>query len=545
LRQRDCPEDEEGAGIREERTKSCDTGLWSSWRVIKKECASCVWIAAWANWSSEARRRADSGLGSALDSFAQSRADRNSWTSVPGCFANHFNIDCGIKHKVDRKGYTSFGWCGNDLTAQSLAKFLGVPGGYQASRDGNPFVKPVTYYMDKHCKYKSMSGDTRVCGFAGVSWSPISLVFDSAANLNEGMTVVPFSVDPRQPTAFSLWKASAHAPLLVYDPLHTGKVTSARQLFGNYTFGGRTLHPTIDESDPLREPWTNGYEALGMLDADRDGKVSGPELDSVSLWLDSDRDGVADSGEVVPAHTLEVRELHYLNPIASEAEGEPKLVRGFTRVVDGKEVTGASIDWYAETFMNEQEAAEALRAKLINEPKNQTDRNTSHQGDGSVDKFSALRGLDALSFIPPLSRNHESDLSGYWTWRTNEKEGKEHPGFFALEQREDRVVGYSIVEVILSDNLHDLRSAVRIIPLDGQVQVAEDGKKFVSFDLFDADGEVVVTSRATISENGTVLEGTTTQQMTSRAEGEKSSVVSTYNWRGEKFISQAKEQSLK
>jgi hypothetical protein len=72
---------------------------------------------------------------------------------------------------------------------------------------------------------------------------------------------------------------------LVYDPHGTGKVGSALQMFGGVTFWMF---------------WENGYQALAALDNDRNGMLTGRELDGLAIWQDSDCDGVSDSGEVRP-----------------------------------------------------------------------------------------------------------------------------------------------------------------------------------------------------------------------------------------------------
>jgi hypothetical protein len=456
---------------------------------------------------------------------------------VPGCFAKHFKkFGCTYKHESE--GFTSFGWCGDDVLVTTLAKFLGVPGGYNYNRDGNPLIKPVTYYMDKDCKYTQMNADKRICGFAGVSWSPISLIFDNTTPLTDGMTVVQFSVDPRQPGASSIWKGSASAPLLVYDPDRTGKVTSARQIFGNFTFGGRSSTPSIDDTAPLGEPWTNGYEALGTLDANSDGKIAGNELDSLSLWFDANRDGVSDDGEVVAAHTRNVQEIFYQSPASSESSRDVHLTRGFTRLVDGEEVVGSSVDWYAETFMNEQEASEALRAKFTGSDTEEfTGATSTDLMDGdTLAPFSRLKDTNAMTFSPQAVSNHASDLSGYWMWSTTDDEGEKHPGFFVFQQEGDRLFGYSVVEAILDDNSDGLHSAVRIVPAAGEVRLTARGEKILTFQLFDASGEVTVTSTATVSSTGTVLEGTTVQKVTSADGGTSQSVETNYSWQAEKFI---------
>lgn len=63
-----------------------------------------------------------------------------------------------------------------------------------------------------------------------------------------------------------------------------GQVTGVTELFGN--LGG----------------YANGFDKLSALcDADGNGVVEGSELDGVMLWIDSNRNGVCDAGEL---HTL-------------------------------------------------------------------------------------------------------------------------------------------------------------------------------------------------------------------------------------------------
>lgn len=72
---------------------------------------------------------------------------------------------------------------------------------------------------------------------------------------------------------------------LVYDPHHSGKITSALQLFGNVTFWMF---------------WNNGYEALAALDDDRDGMLVGKELEGLAIWQDLNHNGTSERGEVKP-----------------------------------------------------------------------------------------------------------------------------------------------------------------------------------------------------------------------------------------------------
>ena len=79
--------------------------------------------------------------------------------------------------------------------------------------------------------------------------------------------------------------------LLVWDPAHTGRITSARQLFGGYTF------------QIFRE---TGYDALAALDNNGDGVLSGSELEGISVWFDGNSDAKPSPGEVTPLRQLGV-----------------------------------------------------------------------------------------------------------------------------------------------------------------------------------------------------------------------------------------------
>ncbi|MFK8029823.1 MAG: hypothetical protein AB8G18_06255 [Gammaproteobacteria bacterium] len=72
---------------------------------------------------------------------------------------------------------------------------------------------------------------------------------------------------------------------LVYDQNGDGRIESARDMFGSYTF---------------KIPFANGYQALSLLDNNSDGELAGTELEGISAWFDINSDGVSDPGEVIP-----------------------------------------------------------------------------------------------------------------------------------------------------------------------------------------------------------------------------------------------------
>jgi hypothetical protein len=82
--------------------------------------------------------------------------------------------------------------------------------------------------------------------------------------------------------------------ILVWDPEHTGEITSGKQLFGNMTFFML---------------FSDGYRALDVLDDDRDGKLAGDELAGLALWHDRNTNGVSEPGEVTPIRDTPVRSI--------------------------------------------------------------------------------------------------------------------------------------------------------------------------------------------------------------------------------------------
>jgi hypothetical protein len=70
---------------------------------------------------------------------------------------------------------------------------------------------------------------------------------------------------------------------LVYDPHGKRQITSALQMFGSVTFWMF---------------WDNGYDALAALDDNRDGVLSGSELQGLAIWHDANGNGRCEPGEV-------------------------------------------------------------------------------------------------------------------------------------------------------------------------------------------------------------------------------------------------------
>lgn len=73
--------------------------------------------------------------------------------------------------------------------------------------------------------------------------------------------------------------------ILVWDPRHTGRIASGRQLFGSVTWWMF---------------WRDGYEPLAALDDNGDGALTGAELDGLAVWQDRNSDGISGPREVRP-----------------------------------------------------------------------------------------------------------------------------------------------------------------------------------------------------------------------------------------------------
>lgn len=126
--------------------------------------------------------------------------------------------------------------------------------------------------------------------------TPVVLSLEPSAHLVEMLDperVVDFDLRGYGPQERWPWMKPTLG-LLVWDPFGTGQITSARQLFGGYTF------------EIFRQ---TGYDALAALDDNRDGVLSGGELKGIRVWFDRNSDGRSTPDEVVSLDKLEVKAL--------------------------------------------------------------------------------------------------------------------------------------------------------------------------------------------------------------------------------------------
>jgi len=123
--------------------------------------------------------------------------------------------------------------------------------------------------------------------------NPSPIIFDLAGDnfsLTDRAGGVLFDLNSNGHAELIPWTAAGSDDAwLVMDRDGDGRITSGRELFGTYT-----------EQPPTAAP--NGFLALAMLDADRDGRVTpaDPQFAALRLWVDFDHDGVSRPHELHP-----------------------------------------------------------------------------------------------------------------------------------------------------------------------------------------------------------------------------------------------------
>jgi hypothetical protein len=134
------------------------------------------------------------------------------------------------------------------------------------------WVTPIIFHLDTPLPLEALTDNNRkVC-------------FDLDGLNRQSSQARPWTWSWVQPTT----------AILVWDPNHTGIITSGHQLFGNVTFNIF---------------WENGYRAMDALDDNRDGFLAGSELTGLSLWHDRNSNGISDPGEVTTLQSAGIQSL--------------------------------------------------------------------------------------------------------------------------------------------------------------------------------------------------------------------------------------------
>ena len=253
---------------------------------------------------------------------------------------------------------------------------------------------------------------------------------------------------------------------------------------------------------------------MALLDTNKDGKLSGAELDGLALWFDKNRDGAVGQAELLTLEDADVTALYYKWDKRDSKTGDLWTSVGYERTVNGKTVQGRSVDWFTQTFATKDEAITALPVIFQAEASKSSATATSETwktGVLSADKALAKLPAYAGDFAPHVAKNHSKDLSGYWLWHIAEDKGGKHPGVFAFEQLDEHtLIGYSVAEVPLAKNKQGFRSGVRALPALGQISVKKRHRE-LTMEVNDPKSGGTAKSTATLSSDGKVLHGKTTQ----------------------------------
>lgn len=105
--------------------------------------------------------------------------------------------------------------------------------------------------------------------------------------------------------------------LLVADYNKDGQINDATELFGT--------------EGPNGQKFKNGYEKLAALhDTNKDGKISGKELEALQIWKDSNADGVVQKGELLSLASQGITSFDVKNYNGETMEGSYKTTTSTT-----------------------------------------------------------------------------------------------------------------------------------------------------------------------------------------------------------------------
>jgi len=482
----------------------------------QKKSSDCVWATTYAAEITTHKAIIKNVMGRAKDPKSVPSCLKQRWPKT-GCEYQDYGAVSTLK-------------CASNTNA-TLQTFLGIPNTRTCiaqNKKGkcvrwSEDSRGELYYMDSKCEIVANPGHLHnLCGYAGIVSTPISLIFGDSVVLRRDAKVVQFDLNPMYTGHYTIWRASAQAPLLVFDAERTKKIT-AKNLFGHWTFGGRTDDPfSHAERDyaEIREPWRNGFEALGALDKNGDEKISGAELEALALWFDNDQDAVLDEGEFKTLQDVGITEVYYAGAEIEPTTSDLELTVGYLREGNGTKQAGASIDWFADTFDSERAAADALASLSV----------AHHDSVGA-------KAEDYLRFAPARVGSVQSDLSGFWTWILDSENNPLRPGMFAMQQDADGALhGYSVAEALLERNEFDLNSVIKTIAINGKVVSADGQNRKAIFSSRAADGSSELESDAELSADGMTLRGVSHQKLLGPNLSTDATVTMTYRWTARRVI---------
>jgi hypothetical protein len=380
---------------------------------------------------------------------------------------------------------------------------------------GIPMCSHGTIYFDRNGNPTNPPPWAAICAGGSISWmaSPVSLLWDGQEDLDATVSVSRFPLDPSSPEGtWYLWRGSTTQPLVVHDPTGSGKVESAQQLMGKWAFGGR-----VDQETGKRVAWKDGFEALAVLDSDRDGRIAGKELSGISLWFDANKNGVSDPGEVKPAASVDLVSLGYAVTRREETSGNVYAALGFERKGPSGIKSGVAVDWHSPSASN----PEALISTAISASKGvQFERLAVPSGDGGPSP--ALSEFDAA-------------VAGMWEFTTTTVEGADHitlgsVGHLGFRVEKGRLTGHSYSALAFKAS-SPVAGAVHVTALEGPNP--DTAKKQIVFNT--SVGVAHLHSVATLDDTLRQMSGTTTVEAVVDGKPLKFS----YRWNAKKLAARA------
>lgn len=371
--------------------------------------------------------------------------------------------------------------------------------GYDETQDGQK-IKWAEVYLDQNCNWLPELPESGQMCKAEIDWlvSPISLVW-SGESLDKESKIVQFALDPSKPSQWVAWRASAEAPLLVYDPQHTGQITSGAQLFGNWTFGGNKVASLVGSKLSSKiSPWEDGYQPLATLDQNGDSVLTDSELAPLGLWFDANRDAITQPGEVVELQRTGVTKIYTKPDGRDDKEQLVFATLGYERKQDGKNITKASIDWFAITGQSVTDVAERYIQSVGTLPKTEL---------GLVGETKTIESKPSHGESLKLTSASSSadQILGLWRWRTNESESSRSEGMFVFGKKNGGLTGYSIVEFGYAEDNQSTNRNIRVTKLNVE-KINSDGT--ITFSAIpDPLEQVKITSTVKLSPDGLLLAG--------------------------------------
>jgi hypothetical protein len=381
-----------------------------------------------------------------------------------------------------------------------------------------------TVYFDHECRLVSLAqagaAGCSTVGTMSIEWlrgTPISLIFSTASNPLKTSTLVSFPLEPNQPNARWHWYGSSDAPVLVYDPEHSGKITSAHQLFGAWTFGGKRVAALAPQKPTA---WKNGFEALAQLDHDGDGTISSGELEPLGLWFDDNRDAISQEGEVRTLKEVGIESLKVTYDTVDSRTGDVISSVGYTRRVDGKLVSGPSVDWITRGASSSKDLV--LGSIFENSPAIQNDAAAL----GSVLEENS-RTEDILIESAAALKAHTA-ITGTWMVRIDGDRPEEGLSSILMfnggESKE--LSGLTLIEMGTSTAGRAARS-MRFSGFNGTIEMAESSNVKLSFTTITKDAQIE--SEAVLDSDHKLMKGSSAAK---RLDG----ITTHYTWTAKKVV---------